>query len=125
MQIFKDDDGGYRVWLYDTLSGFVVNAQRNPSPSYLILHRATWVTISPTPDREGLLDEPGGAGELGEIRDRGTAHGLRGLCAVVSRSLEPIRVGSGDFRAWAHGSILRCSPFDSDRRVAGAGSGVR
>jgi hypothetical protein len=51
MEEFRDDDASYRGWLYANLKGFVVNAERHPSPSYLILHRATCDTITPTPDR--------------------------------------------------------------------------
>lgn len=45
------DDSGYRAWLYENLRGFVVDAGRNPTPDYLVLHRATCDTITPTPDR--------------------------------------------------------------------------
>ena len=32
MQIFQDDDPGYREWLWSNLSGYVVNAQRGSNP---------------------------------------------------------------------------------------------
>lgn len=51
--IFKDDDSGYREWLADHQGpdSFVLNAERNPKPAYLILHRATCHTISGEPAR--------------------------------------------------------------------------
>ena len=54
--IFRDDDAGYRSWLYAHMAGFVVNAGRTPSPGYLMLHRATCETITPTPDRVWTRD---------------------------------------------------------------------
>jgi hypothetical protein len=50
-QVFEDDDNGYTDWIRTNPAGFVVNAQRNPKPDYLILHRASCRTISPTPDK--------------------------------------------------------------------------
>lgn len=51
--IFKDDDGGYRDWLaqHQGSDSFVLNAERNPRATYLILHRATCHTISGEPAR--------------------------------------------------------------------------
>jgi hypothetical protein len=51
--IFKDDDAGYREWLagHQEPHAFVLNAERNPKPTYLILHRATCHTISGEPAR--------------------------------------------------------------------------
>jgi hypothetical protein len=49
--LFVDDDEGYSAWLATYPSGFVVNAERNPSPRYLVLHRADCQTIVPTPGR--------------------------------------------------------------------------
>lgn len=43
---FRNDDAGYRQWLKDHPNGFVVNSERIPNPSYLILHRATCYYIS-------------------------------------------------------------------------------
>ena len=48
MEQFKDDDGGYVRWVQENPSGFVVNTSRNPSASYLVLHRATCHTITGT-----------------------------------------------------------------------------
>lgn len=56
MQVFQDDDAGYRAWLWSNLSGFVVNAQRGSNPGEPILHRATCDTITPTPDRDWTRD---------------------------------------------------------------------
>lgn len=47
MQTFRDeDDSRYIAWIASYRDGFVVNAYRNPTPSYLKLHRATCYTIS-------------------------------------------------------------------------------
>lgn len=39
MQPFEEDDTGYLMWVNDHPDGFVVNAERPPSPRYLMLHR--------------------------------------------------------------------------------------
>jgi hypothetical protein len=41
MKHFVDDDPGYFTWLEAHAHGFVINCYRNPTPSYLVLHRAT------------------------------------------------------------------------------------
>ena len=51
IDIFQDDDVGYRTWMYANPSGYVVNAERNPKPGYLVLHTAMCDTISPAPDK--------------------------------------------------------------------------
>lgn len=56
MQIFQDDDAGYRAWLWSNLNGFIVNAQRGSNPAEPILHRATCDTITPTPDKDWTKD---------------------------------------------------------------------
>lgn len=52
MEVFQDDDEGYRAWLWSNLNGFIVNAQRGSNPGEPILHKATCDTITPTPDKE-------------------------------------------------------------------------
>ena len=51
--IFKDNDTGYREWLagHQEADSYVLNAERNPKPAYLILHRTTCHTISGEPAR--------------------------------------------------------------------------
>jgi hypothetical protein len=51
---FVDSDAGYLAWIADHSNGFVVNAERRPRASYLILHRATCGTITGKPAR-GLV----------------------------------------------------------------------
>ena len=51
MQKFIDDDRGYLHWLNANPMGFVVNCERKPRASYLILHRATCGTIRGVPAR--------------------------------------------------------------------------
>ncbi len=48
---FVDADADYASWTAGHQHGFVVNAQRHPGPSYLVLHRATCGTITGTPAR--------------------------------------------------------------------------
>jgi hypothetical protein len=48
--LFRDDDDGYLKWISDHRDGFVLNASRVPTASYLILHRASCRDIS-TPTR--------------------------------------------------------------------------
>jgi hypothetical protein len=43
---FMDNDHGYVAWLADHPHGFVLNCERPPRSTYLILHRATCWTIS-------------------------------------------------------------------------------
>ena len=43
---FVDDDAGYHAWLRAWPNGFVLNCDRQPSPDYLVLHRATCRFIS-------------------------------------------------------------------------------
>jgi hypothetical protein len=46
LTVFRDDDEGYRAWLRSWPRGHVLNCNRNPTPDYLILHRATCRTIN-------------------------------------------------------------------------------
>lgn len=43
---FKDDDDGYLAWVAANPGLYVLNTERNPRPSYLVLHRATCHTIN-------------------------------------------------------------------------------
>ena len=45
----EDEDNRYLGWLGDHPDGFVLNCARKPTPSYLVLHRATCPMISGTP----------------------------------------------------------------------------
>jgi hypothetical protein len=36
---FRDDDGGFFAWLEGNPDGYVINSERNPKPTYLVLHR--------------------------------------------------------------------------------------
>ena len=56
MEIFHQDDAGYRVWVWANLAGYVVNAQRGSNPGEPILHRSTCDTITPTPEKEWTVD---------------------------------------------------------------------
>jgi hypothetical protein len=41
MTQFIDDDADYFAWIDANPTGFVVNCYRNPTPTYLFLHRST------------------------------------------------------------------------------------
>jgi hypothetical protein len=43
---FIDDDRGYLTWITSHPNGYVLNANRQPERSYLVLHRATCPSIS-------------------------------------------------------------------------------
>ncbi len=45
----SNEDERYLRWLADHPGGFVLNCNRSPKPSYLVLHRATCWSISGTP----------------------------------------------------------------------------
>jgi hypothetical protein len=40
-EVFEGDDAGYERWLAQHPNGYVLNSRRNPTRSYLKLHRAT------------------------------------------------------------------------------------
>lgn len=46
MEIFRDNEKGYFDWIRRSPNGFVLNARRQPSPNYLVLHIATCRHIS-------------------------------------------------------------------------------
>jgi hypothetical protein len=52
MEIFRNDDCGYRHWLYSNPGGYVVNAVAGAQPGEPVLHRALCDTISPIPDKK-------------------------------------------------------------------------
>ena len=37
--VFKDDDSGFLGWLDNHADGYFINCNRNPKPSYLVMHR--------------------------------------------------------------------------------------
>lgn len=51
VECFVDDDPGYRDWLARHPDGFVINAERNPTAAYLMLHHAGCRTINGVPAR--------------------------------------------------------------------------
>lgn len=67
---FIDDDPGYLRWVSQNRDGYVVNAYRNPTPAYLMLHRATCRTITgnPTRGRQWTGDYMKACGSLAELR---------------------------------------------------------
>ena len=46
---FADDDLGYERWLRIHRAGYVLNCDRNPKASYLMLHRSHYLIISGAP----------------------------------------------------------------------------
>jgi hypothetical protein len=73
VQTFVDDDLGYQRWLEMYPDLYVLNAERVPRPSYLVLHRVTCCTIS-----GARLEVPSGP--------RTTSR-----CAVRERTSKPLR----------------------------------
>jgi HB1, ASXL, restriction endonuclease HTH domain len=39
IELFRDDDDGFLGWLQDNPDGYFLNSERNPKPTYLVLHR--------------------------------------------------------------------------------------
>ena len=39
LSIFRDDDEGFSTWLDEHPDGYFINSERNPKPTYLVLHR--------------------------------------------------------------------------------------
>jgi len=39
ISLFRDDDRGFFQWLDDHPDGYFLNSERNPKPTYLVLHR--------------------------------------------------------------------------------------
>ena len=56
MMRFVDDDAAYFTWLPAHPEGLVVNCYRNPTPSYLMLHRATCHHIQRWDGRRSTCD---------------------------------------------------------------------
>jgi hypothetical protein len=46
VRFFRDDDASYTAWLRAWPQGYVLNCERHPGPSYLMLHRATCTSIA-------------------------------------------------------------------------------
>ena len=46
MQHFVNNDTGYLRWVESFPHGYVVNCYRRPSPTYLMLHRATCQSVT-------------------------------------------------------------------------------
>ncbi len=53
MPDFPDSDQAYFAWLAANPNGYVVNCYENPSPIYLVLHRATCRHIASPARRVG------------------------------------------------------------------------
>ncbi len=49
---FVDDDFGYLRWLNETPECFVLNSERRPSRSFVVVHRGSCASLRST--REGL-----------------------------------------------------------------------
>jgi hypothetical protein len=56
MEHFIDNDEGYFSWLGAHSDGFVVNCYRNPTASYLVLHRASCSHIQRWEGRRSTCD---------------------------------------------------------------------
>ncbi|MFM5968695.1 MAG: hypothetical protein ACKOQ8_06635 [Micrococcales bacterium] len=71
MKHFANDEAGYLNWIAENPEGFVLNVERSPRPSYLVLHRATCSTIA-KPRDDGAYTDRGYqkvvASDLNELR---------------------------------------------------------
>lgn len=91
MQRFVDDDRGYLAWLAHHPDGFVINTERSPTATYLMLHRAGCGTINGRPARGTSFtgDYTKLCGERGELE--GFARQLGGQAQPCMRCLaEPL-----------------------------------
>lgn len=55
MEIFKNNDQGYILWLNQNPNGVVINANNPPNANYLVAHRASCYTINaskPSPGKD-------------------------------------------------------------------------
>ena len=43
--VFRQQEGEYFDWIFDNPGGYVLNTKRKPDPDYMVLHRATCVTV--------------------------------------------------------------------------------
>lgn len=103
MQRFVDDDGGYLDWLDHHPDGFVINTGRAPSAAYLMLHRASYGTITGAPARGITFTGEyakvcGERDELEEFARRlgGRAHPC-GLCLVQRGQQAQPKPASGKY----------------------------
>jgi hypothetical protein len=79
---FVDDEDGYLAWLAGHPTGFVVNCYRNPTPSYVILHRADCSSFSRTGVRWTHIYRKVCGGSRGGVGPMGAGHGRHGAVAV-------------------------------------------
>ena len=60
--IFQDDESGYFDWIAKNPDGYVVNTRRVLDPDYLVLHRASCLTVQ---THRNIENNPGGFTERG------------------------------------------------------------
>jgi len=56
ISVFKDDDVGFFDWIDHHPDGHFINSERNPKPSYLVLHRPACPHIDRDPSRHWTKD---------------------------------------------------------------------
>jgi len=95
--LIRGDDQSYQEWLQNHPHGFVVNARKNPTPIYMVLHRSTCEHISHY-DRSGT----GGLGAFTE----------RAYIKVCGETIE-------DLRAWVRANGRPDGSFSSDKCSCG------
>jgi hypothetical protein len=140
---FMDNDNGYLVWLASHGDGFVLNCGRPPSPSYLVLHRATCGTISgtPSPGRRWTLSyqkvcadalaelgawarqisEPSDCGICNPSKPRVDLPTVMDTAIVLARALSDRlhRIVPKGFHVWEADGLLR---YSADSPVYGGGA---
>ena len=90
---FDNDDAGYLDWLARNRDGYVVNVRRTLAPDYVVLHRATCVSIS-TPREPGAY----------------TARSYRKLCGRVLADVRKAPACCGRASASFTKQCSRCNP---------------
>ncbi len=58
MEEFVDDDRGFFAWVARHPDGYVLNTQRNPRETYLMVHRATCGTLRLQYPRQKTMTGP-------------------------------------------------------------------
>lgn len=117
---FIDNDAAYLGWVADHPSDYVINADRNPSAAYLMLHRAGCHTITGVPARGSTFTREyskicGNRGELEAFAaELGGSVKLCGICMAQQPRLSGQGRGSRysplrDHLTRCHGAEVRMS----------------
>lgn len=84
---FRDSDNGFFGWLDAHPDGYVINAERNPGPKYLVLHRSQCTHFTRNPELQWTKDYVKICGDNREDLEQwavDTVHGEVTLCSTCS-----------------------------------------